>query len=161
MAKLASIMAGTSKFQKRHVPVSSRDARPAAKRRSIPRPRMGVTEFAVIAGVAVIVLLTIYVPLKNYFAGRAEIAQLHDSIAAKQVQKQDVEKQLDQYNDDNFVREQARRRLGVVPQGETAYRIVDPNMTTPDQTTTSTSDHDQKKSWYDLLWNSVSNPDVK
>lgn len=139
------------------VPVTSRDNAPARPKRRLPRVRMGAAELAVLALAALIVLGAVAAPARNYFSGRTEIARLNESIAAKQDRVDELDAELGRWNSEAYAREQARRRLGVIGEGETAYRILDPEM---DQTPTVAGEvpASQDRSWLDKLWDSVSVP---
>lgn len=150
--------AGGSRRRPTTVPVASRDAARAAKKRSRPRTDMlkgDIVGVAVLITVVLIVLVAIAVPLRNYYAGKAEIARLNESIAAKEEQKAQLEEDLAHYSDPDYAKQQARRRLGMLEPGETAWRIIDPRM----QGTTITSEHAEDPNadtpWNQILWNSL------
>ncbi|AWB82237.1 hypothetical protein C3B44_07610 [Corynebacterium yudongzhengii] len=149
--------------QRTRVPVSDRSSatrrsRPARKAGKAKGRSLDVPSLAVIGVVVLLILGAIYVPLKNYFDGRTEIARLHESIAAKEAQKEQLQDEIAQYDDEEFVRQEARRRLGVIEPGETAWRVVDPRMDPEDQVTTSSTDAEIQPEWYEVLWDSVATP---
>lgn len=150
--------AGGSRRRPTTVPVASRDAARAAKKQKRPRTDMlkgDIVGVAVLITVVLIVLVAIAVPLRNYYAGKAEIARLNESIAAKEEQKAKLEQDLERYSDPEYAKQEARRRLGMIEPGETAWRIIDPRM----QGTTITSEHaedpDADTPWNQVLWNSL------
>lgn len=144
------------------VPVASRakqQAAAAAAAKAKP-PRRGpdrkdIAGVVVLLGVILIILLTIAIPLRNYYEGRSEIARLNESIAAKQVEKEQLLTDIDRYKNEDYIRQEARRRLGVVGEGELAYRIVDPGMTHDQSLTTDRQAEDDSREWYEVLWDSV------
>lgn len=91
----------------------------------------------------------------------------HQQITALQTEIRDREKQVDQLNDeitrwddDAYVRAQARQRLGWVMPGEVGYRVIgaDGKPVGAPPTPTSPADpqaDDQKPTWYTKLWGSV------
>ncbi|SER72023.1 Septum formation initiator [Propionibacterium cyclohexanicum] len=96
--------------------------------------------------------LRVYVDQRSEMASaRAQIAQSNEQIAALEQQKQ-------QWDDPDFVRAQARDRLGWVMPGESGYRVVDAKGepygggTTIDRTTSGEA---ANQSWWQRLWSSV------
>ena len=150
--------AGGSRRRPTTVPVASRDAERAAKKQKRPRTDMlkgDIVGVAVLITVVLVVLIAIAVPLRNYYAGKAEIARLNESIAAKEEEKAQLEEDLERYSDPEYAKQEARRRLGMTEPGETAWRIIDPRM----EGTTITSEHaedpDADAPWNEVLWNSL------
>lgn len=144
------------------VPVSSRTAQRNAERapkaRTKLNQRFDLISIGVMVSVVLVILVSVAVPLRNYYEGRAEIARLEDSIAAKQAEKQQLAEEIERYHDEDFVREQARRRFGLVAPGETAYRILDPRITNNDSVTTSRQDYEEARPWYEVLWDAITQP---
>lgn len=145
------------------VPVSSRTAgqNGAARNPKAPKKlhqRFDLISIGVMVSVVLVILVSVAVPLRNYYEGRAEIARLEDSIAAKQAEKLALGEEIERYHDEDFVREQARRRFGLVAPGETAYRILDPRITDNESVTTSRQDYEEARPWYEVLWDSIAEP---
>ena len=141
------------------VPVASRErdkrqrgqARRVKKRK--PLAQQDLVSWAILISVVVAVLLAIAVPLRNYYEGRSEIRRLNDSIAALEQRKSDLERDIAKYQDPEYVKQEARRRLGLLEPGETAWRVIDPRMT---QSETITSDQaPDLRSWGEVLWDSL------
>ena len=144
---------------RRTVPVVSRareEQQP--KRPQRPKLRFNTAEFGVLAAVVIIIIGTIWAPANNYFQGRSEINRLSDSIAAKQAEKEELLDEIDRYEDEAWIREEARRRLGLIEPGETAFRVVDPNMEAGASVTTSAEELTSDLAWYEILWASVATP---
>ena len=145
------------------VPVASRaaDVRKAqrAQLKQKQKPdRMSIAGVGVIMAIVLVVLLVIAVPLRNYYHGRSEIARLNESIAAKQDEKAALLEKIDKYKSDEYIKQEARRRFGVVDEGETAYRIIDPQIKPEDQLTTDGQKEEDSRDWYEvcLLYTSPS-----
>lgn len=141
------------------VPVVSRERdkkqRSQARRVNRPKPlaQQDLVSWAILISVVVAVLLAIAVPLRNYYEGRSEIRRLNDSIAALEQRKSDLEADIAMYQDPEYIKQEARRRLGVMEPGETAWRVIDPRMT---QSETITSDQaPDLRSWGEVLWDSL------
>lgn len=143
----------------RTVPVASRDAARAKARAKKPR-RMemlkgDIVGVAVLITVVLIVLIAIAVPLRNYYSGREEIARLEASIESKKQQKTELEEKIDRYNDPAYVEQEARRRLGMMAPGETAWRIIDPRMQSDAITTSRGDEIDPDTPWHTVIWDSL------
>lgn len=150
--------AGGSRRRSTRVPVASRDAERAAKKQKRRRTDLlkgDIVGVAVLITVVLVVLIAIAVPLRNYYAGRAEIARLNESIAAKEREKARLEEDLERYSDPEYVKQEARRRLGMMEPGETAWRIIDPRMEGTTITSEQAEDPDAHAPWNEVLWNSL------
>lgn len=149
----------TSTRSRLTVPVVSRDSAERAPRRpKRPKVRLGTAEIGVLVVVTIFILFTIAVPLQNFFQGRSEIARLNESIATKQAEKEHLLTEIDKYQDEAYIREEARRRLGLIEPGETAFRIIDPRMEQDTTVTTSQEELAAERTWYEILWDSVATP---
>lgn len=139
------------------VPVHTR-ARDAHKTTKRPKKPQGldILGVGVIIAVVLVVLLTIAVPLRNYYHGQSEIARLESSIAAKQERKDKLLAEIDKYRSDEYIKQEARRRFGVMDEGETAFRIMDPRMDSGDTVTSEHREDIDEREWYTVLWDSVS-----
>ena len=144
------------------VPVASRDrenAERAAQRkqrsRAIAFPKQDMASVVILIGVLIVVLLAIAAPLRNFYEGRAEIARANESIARLKAQKEALENDIAKYDDEEYLKQEARRRLGVMEEGETAWRIIDPRMTAPEAITTGKDDIPDTRGWAEVLWDSL------
>ena len=59
--------------------------------------------------------------MQKYFAQRAQINSLRAQVAANQQALQDARKELELWNDPNYIKSQARTRLHYVLPGERQY----------------------------------------
>ena len=146
----------------RKVPVASRDrenaeraAQKAARGRSRALPKQDMVGVVVLIAVVLLVLMAIAAPLRNYYEGRAEIARANESITQLQAQKDALEHDIAMYDDEAFIKQEARRRLGVMEEGETAWRIIDPRMSAPENITTGKDDIPDTRSWPEVMWDSL------
>lgn len=145
------------------VPVASRAADRKAAQSSAPavagsgrsRNRLDLVGFGVLVLVALLILAVIAVPLRNYYQGRTEIARLNESIIAKQDEKETLLSEIEKYESDAYIEQEARRRLGVIDEGEVAFRILDPEITSGDTMTTDQEAEAESRDWYEVLWDSV------
>ena len=147
------------------VPVASRDAERAQRaaeraqrsrtRRARVFPKQDMASVVILISVVLLVLLAIAAPLRNYYEGRAEIARAQESIERLEARKQALESDIAMYEDDAFMRQEARRRLGVVEEGETVWRILDPRMSALDNITTAADEIPDDREWSEVLWDSL------
>lgn len=92
-------------------------------------------------------------PLRNYYEGRSEIARAQASIEALQERKEQLEADITRHEDPVYAEQEARRRLGVLAEGETAWRIIDPRMTQNPAITSEEAPDDRE--WHQFLWDSL------
>ncbi|MCT2339134.1 septum formation initiator family protein [Corynebacterium sp. p3-SID1056] len=145
----------------RTVPVASRErgkdqraAKATAKKRRLPAMfQQDITSTAILIALVIAVLIAIAVPLRNYYEGRAEIARAQSSIEQLERRKAELEADIAKYEDPAYVEQEARRRLGVMAEGESAWRIIDPRMShSPSITTDEVPD---ERSWSEVMWDSL------
>ncbi|MDO5668538.1 MAG: septum formation initiator family protein [Corynebacterium sp.] len=140
------------------VPVVSRSKETPRPKWKRPTLRFNTVEFGMLAAVAIIIIGTIWAPANNYFQGRSEIARLEESIVAKQEEKERLLDEIDRYQDEAFIREEARRRLGLIEPGEVAFRVIDPGMESDGTVTTSAEELAAERTWHEILWDSIATP---
>lgn len=114
-----------------------------------------------IALVVVLLILTISYAssLRIYFSQAHEIASAKAEIATRQQRIAELQGELGQWGDDDYVRTQARERLGWVVPGETGYQVVDsegnPLGGGAEVGTGTTVAEESKDAWWAQLWGSV------
>jgi cell division protein FtsB len=123
------------------------------------RRRSSLTTRAIALAVVFLILTISYATsLRIYFAQSSEIAATQQEIGERQSRIAELQTDLARWNDDAYVKTQARARLGWVMPGETGYKVVDkdgkalgggaeinaPKKATPPQ-----------DAWWDKLWGSV------
>ena len=52
------------------------------------------------------------------------------------------------------------RRLGVIEEGETAFRILDPALENDATVTSHGTEQEPRGTWYETLWESVTEPEL-
>lgn len=119
--------AAREKVTARQISVEETDATVQAP----PPPRLlgaralGVTwRLLILAVVMAAIAITLAQSLRVYFAQRQEIAQFRAQIQASTDEIVDLEDQLARWEDPDFVRAEARSRLGWVMPGEVGYRVI-------------------------------------
>lgn len=128
----------------------------AATRMSAPRPPSRFTGRAVVLGVVLLALALSYVfPLRIYLGQQAEIAQLRDAQARQQAHIAELEAEAARWEDDEYIRIQARKRLHYVAPGETPLIIVWDDPAEPGVADGAPPTPQVPMPWWDRLWSSV------
>jgi cell division protein FtsB len=84
-----------------------------------------VTRRAMVLGLVLVVLALSYGgSLQIYLGQQHDLAVAEQQIRDRTAQVADLETELDRWDDPDYVRAQARARLGWVMPGETGYRVV-------------------------------------
>ena len=93
----------------------------------------------------------------------AELAQLNQEIEAQEKEKAELTSELNRYRDEDYIKEQARTRLGLIEPGESAYRIISPKIHADELGTESeegsNGESEGNRDWYAQLWDSISTPE--
>lgn len=79
-----------------------------------------------VATVSFTLVLLLGSPLQKYFAQRAQINLLSAQVKANQAALEEARKELELWNDPNYIRSQARSRLHFVLPGERQYILTNP-----------------------------------
>jgi cell division protein FtsB len=119
-----------------------------------------VTARAIALAVVVVILTISYATsLRIYFAQAHEIAATKAEIAERQQRILQLQGELARWDDEAYVRTQARERLGWVVPGETGYVVVDANGKPLGGgaaiSAETASDQPLQGSWWSKLWGSV------
>jgi cell division protein FtsB len=123
--------------------------------------------FTVRALVLFVVLLLAFVLLfptvRAHLVQQAENRELAQQVAETRGRTEDLQVELDRWEDAAYVAAQARERLAFVRPGETAYRVVDPEAvagpTAPAVPATGSGPalvpEGTTSPWYSTIWESV------
>ncbi len=84
------------------------------------------TRLLVVLIVAAILSVMLVPSLYQWWQQERELAQIKAQVAEQQQKNADMQRQLDLWNDPDYISTQARERLGYVRPGETQYTVVDP-----------------------------------
>ncbi|WP_067859564.1 MULTISPECIES: septum formation initiator family protein [Aeromicrobium] len=138
-----------------------------ASRPGPTRPRSGTTTArgvgsrfttrAVLLLAVLLLLLASYTSaLHAWWQQRGEVQQLKAEIATRQASIEDLGDTKARWNDDAYVRQQARERFGWVMPGEVGYRVIGADGTVEGDAPRLDDPPDPtQKQWYDTLWGSV------
>ncbi|MEA5154419.1 septum formation initiator family protein [Raineyella sp.] len=77
-----------------------------------------------LATVVGVLVISAAASLQIYFRQQRQLAELRTEITQRQAAIEDLNRQLAEWNDPAYVRQQARGRLGWVMPGETGYRVI-------------------------------------
>jgi cell division protein FtsB len=101
-------------------------------------------------------LLAYAYPVRVYLAQQAEIAALEDSQADQTQRIDQLNIQAAKWNDPEYIKSQARKRLHMVLPGEKQYVVVDPAAGQADAAgAPGPNGGNGPKPWYGKLWSSV------
>jgi len=97
------------------------------RRSSYRRKRIDrASRFLLVTGLFFLVIVLIGSPLQNYFAQRAQINALSAQVKANQAALEEARRELELWNDPNYIKSQARTRLHFVLPGERQYILTNP-----------------------------------
>ncbi|MFW0108355.1 FtsB family cell division protein [Rothia sp. P7181] len=102
-----------------------------------------------------VILISSYAPVSTYIRQQAEIHQVESHIGALQQNHDSLQTQLSWWQDENYVKQQAKSRLYYMSEGETPYLVVgvDPAAHRADDTSAAAQSA-PKESWTKGLWSS-------
>ncbi|MGB3955316.1 MAG: septum formation initiator family protein [Brooklawnia sp.] len=132
----------------------------------VPRLRSGlrVTQRAIILGVVLVVLLFSYATtLRVFFNQQYRIAEAREQIAQHEQSISTLEDEIERWNDPQYVKIQARERLGWVVPGETGFRVIGPDGKPygggSQIGAAQLPEGEYAKTWWDRMWGSVTAAD--
>ena len=106
-----------------------------------------------LAGLVLVLLLTLAGPVRQYLAGRAELTRLAAEGTALDERVAELEEQLERQDDPAYTTRQARERLAYVLPGDRLVVVVDGEAVEGDAGTVPEPDGDLP--WYEALLQSV------
>lgn len=137
----------------------NRSSHGTAKRIRAPRPRGRFTGRAAILALVLSALVLAYAyPVRTYLTQRAEIERLTASQREQVGRIEALERELDKWEDPEYVRAQARSRLYYIRPDEVPYVVVDLG---PDR---ADRDHAERTggkggTWHERMWGSIAAAD--
>lgn len=95
-------------------------------------------------------------PLQLLLEQQADIAQARQQLTQEQQREQDLETQLERWEDPAYVQQQARERFNMVMPGERKYLVIgDEEDSAEPENNVVAVDEDLEMGWADRLWGSV------
>jgi cell division protein FtsB len=118
--------------------------------------RMSTTRRAAMLAMVICALaLSLSVPLRTYFAQRAEMRDEQQHQQQLRAQVQQLEDRKAQLSDPTQVEAEVRRRLGYVRPGETPYVVQLPGDGRQPAAAQPAGRPEQVPTWYESLWKSI------
>lgn len=150
--------------QRRSVRPSTSDAQPSTQTGlKLPRLTGGiqVTQRAVALLVVIGLLAISYVgSMRIYLNQQSEIATARTQIAQRQAEIAKLEDELSRWSDSEYIKTQARERLGWVMPGEVGYRVIGTDGSVLGQVGSIEGNNDPaNQAWYEKIWSSVQTAD--
>jgi len=117
----------------------------------------GITWRLVVLAAAVLgTMILLGQSLRIYFVQAGQIAEERERIAATKKAIAEQKDEVERWKDPEYVRAQARVRLGWVMPGETGYRVIGPDGNPIDGSETVGALVEAPKGpWYEQMWTSV------
>lgn len=114
-----------------------------------------------IAFFAVMAIIVVTPTFARYLDRQQEVAQAKDSLIQAKDSVAELERELDLWNDPEFVKSQARERLGYVMPGETLYVVSDTGKGTAveqrdSRVAEANRDRRAATPWFVTMWDSLS-----
>ena len=122
--------------------------------RAAQRPGLTTGRLTVVIIIAAALLLTLALPLREFLNQRSMIAELEVTTAAQRERVDALQKQADQWADDEYAIAQARERFHLQYPGETGYVVTDPPTTQP-EAQPLTQDVQDNSAWYERALRTV------
>lgn len=120
-----------------------------------PRPG-GITWRLIVLVVALLgVALVLAQSLRIYFIQAAEVSQVREEIAAKQEEIARQKDEVKRWEDPEYVRAQARVRLGWVMPGEVGYRVIGTDGKPVTGRNVAPEEQVKLGPWYERMWDSI------
>lgn len=120
---------------------------------------------AIVLGVVLLAGFTLLFPtVRAYLGQRAELDALEAQVTQAEQDERDLARDLDRWEDPAYVAAQARERLSYVLPGETAYRVIDPEVVVEPEEDPATPAPEAGPSlptggavnpWYATVWESL------
>lgn len=106
------------------------------------------------------ILVLFYAPqMRRFLDQRVEIGAKESQIAASKTRIQELSGAIERWQDDEYVKIQARDRLGWVMPGDTAYVVVDksgkPIAGSSEITKNRALEDENQMTWWQRVWDSV------
>ena len=104
-------------------------------------------------------VMTLAFPIREYLAQRAAISAAEERAAMLEDRVGNLQDQVDRWQDDDFVEQQARERLHYVLPGETGLVLLSPQDVEEARKPKIPVAVEPEVAWFDTLWESVQEAD--
>ncbi|MGC9666737.1 FtsB family cell division protein [Planosporangium sp. 12N6] len=128
-----------------------------ARRTRAPQPRRLTGRAAVLCMLLIGLLLAYAYPVRVYLSQQNEIDEMETRQAAQRARIQELSGQLEKWNDDEYVKAQARGRLLFTMPGESPLLVIDKSQPKADDPAGAIPAPGGRASdpWYGQLWSSI------
>lgn len=109
--------------------------------------------------VAAALVMSLAFPIREYLAQRAAISTAEQQAAMLENRVGNLQDQVDRWQDDAFVEQQARERLHYVMPGETGLVLLSPEDVQEARKPEIAVAVEPEVAWFDTLWESVHEAD--
>lgn len=109
----------------------------------------------VIITVIVVAVVLLAMPLREFLGQRAAIGAMSDELAQRRERVDGLQRELDRWEDPEYVRGQARSRLHYVLPGEVGYIVLEADANDNESLTNEPEAHVVQRPWFARLWRSV------
>ncbi|MDP3972172.1 MAG: septum formation initiator family protein [Candidatus Nanopelagicales bacterium] len=123
-------------------------------RRSLISRRGGV-----IIGLALIAVVLLAMPAREFLGQRAAISTMEQQVGERQARVEQLQRDVENWDDPEFVRGQARSRLHYVLPGEVGYIVLEAEGREDEIKSTAVDQSPAKRPWFTNLWRSVQGAD--
>jgi hypothetical protein len=103
--------------------------------------------------------MTLAFPIREYLAQRAGISAAEQRAAMLEARVGNLQDQVNRWQDDDFVEQQARERLHYVMPGETGLVLLSPEDVEEARKPEIPVAVEPEVAWFDTLWESVQEAD--
>ncbi len=108
----------------------------------------------------IVAIVIVWPTVSRYYDSQQELAAARAELTETQQHNKELQAELDLWNDDDFVRAQARERLGYVMPGQTLYVVKDPSVGSAqeqleERVATVNRERRAATPWYVTMWDSV------
>lgn len=127
----------------------------AAMRTRAPQPKRFTGRAVVLSLVLLVLLLAYAYPVRVYLAQQAEITALQQSQERQTVKIAEMSARAAKWDDDEYVKSQARQRLHMMLPGEKSFVVIDPSRSQQTDPASIPGAEKSPRPWYGKLWSSV------
>lgn len=127
----------------------------AAMRTRAPQPKRFTSRAVVLSLVLLALLLAYAYPVRVYLAQQAEITALEQNQERQSDKIARMAALAAKWDDNAYVRAQARQRLGMIMPGEKPFVVIDPSRGQQTDPAAIPGADRASRPWYGKLWSSV------
>lgn len=120
-------------------------------------PRLLTVRAIVLFAILLVSFIVLFPTLSSYLAQQQSIASLKAQVSSTQDRNEQLQAEIERWQDPAFVQAQARDRLSFVMPGETPYKVIDPESATDPEDDGQQSEERQSDEtvWYRNVWDSL------